>query len=279
MDVGEGRRHRSPPTAPAVRHAAFASVSSNGARSTPPQPDEAVGKVVLFDDTYANYMEPNVGLSAVELLEGCGYEVILARAGCCQRPRLSKGLVRAAKRDGTQDHAELGRVCSPGAADPLPGAVLRLGLGRRPARLDRRRRAWAARGRCVKMIDVFLDEEVPAGRIPPLAVDASGRGFVMHGHCHQNAEFGTAAIHNHFQRVSDAEFAEVDSGCCGMAGSFGYEHYDVSRQVGEDRLFPAVRQAVAGGQDRHRLRHQLPAPIARYAPSPRQALGRNRPAG
>ena len=55
---------------------------------------------MLFADTYASYYEPHLGVAAVELLEGCGYDVIVAHAGCCQRPRLSKGMVRAAKRDG-----------------------------------------------------------------------------------------------------------------------------------------------------------------------------------
>ncbi len=233
-------------------------------QSTPPQPHEAVGKVVLFDDTYANYMEPNVGLSAVELLEGCGYEVILARAGCCQRPRLSKGMVHAAKRDGTRTMQNLDVFarqglpilclepsCASALTDDLPDLIDDGQLGERVAR-------------CVKMIDVFLDEEVQAGRIQPLRV-ASGRGFVMHGHCHQKAAFGTTAIHNHFQRVPDAKLTEIDSGCCGMAGSFGYHHYDVSRQVGEDRLFPAIRQAVAedktviacGVSCRHQLHDML----------------------
>ncbi len=222
-----------------------------------------LGKVVLFDDTYANYMEPHVGLSAVDLLEGCGYEVILAKAGCCQRPRLSKGLVRAAKRDGTKTMEKLDAFarqglpilclepsCASALADDLPDLINDEELGQRVSS-------------CVKMIDVFLDEEVAAGKIPPLASSASK--FLLHGHCHQKAEFGTAAIHNHFGRLAEATCEEVDSGCCGMAGSFGYEHYDVSRKVGEDRLFPAVRAAMSddktiiacGISCRHQLRDFL----------------------
>jgi Fe-S oxidoreductase len=205
-----------------------------------------LGKVVLFDDTYANYMEPHVGLAAVELLEGCGYEVVLANAGCCQRPRLSKGLVRAAKRHGMKTMQNLDVFareglpilclepsCASALADDLPDLIDDEELGRRVAS-------------CVKMIDVFLNEEIAAGKIAPL--EASADDFLLHGHCHQKAEFGTAAIHGHFARMSDVTCDEVDSGCCGMAGSFGYEHYDVSRKVGEDRLFPAVRDAVREGK-------------------------------
>ncbi len=204
------------------------------------------GKVVLFNDTYASYMEPRVGLSAVELLEGCGYEVIIADAGCCQRPRLSKGLVRAAKRDGTKTMQKLDVYakqrlpivclepsCASALADDLPDLVDDAEMGQRVAA-------------SVKMIDVFLEEEVTAGNLAPLSVDPGQ--YALHGHCHQKAEFGTAAIHSHFGRVEGAECEEVDSGCCGMAGSFGYEHYDISLAVGEDRLFPAVREAVADGK-------------------------------
>ncbi len=222
-----------------------------------------LGKVVLFDDTYANYMEPNVGLAAVELLEGCGYEVVLAKAGCCQRPRLSKGLVRAAKRHGTKTMQNLDVFareglpilclepsCASALADDLPDLIDDDELGGRVAS-------------CVKMIDVFLDEEVAAGRIAPLR--ASADKLLLHGHCHQKAEFGTAAIHNHFSRMPNVTCEEVDSGCCGMAGSFGYEHYEVSRKVGEDRLFPAVREAMGEGKTiiacgiscRHQLRDFL----------------------
>jgi len=220
-------------------------------------------RVVLFDDTYANYMEPQVGLSAVDLLESCGYEVLLARAGCCQRPRLSKGLVRQAKRDGTKTMQKLDVYarqglpilclepsCASALADDLPDLLDDAEQGRRVAA-------------CVTMIDVFLDREVAAGRIAPLAATASR--FLLHGHCHQKAEFGTAAIHNHFARLPDVACEEVDSGCCGMAGSFGYEHYDLSLAVGGQRLFPAVEQAVAQGQTviacgiscRHQLRDAL----------------------
>jgi Fe-S oxidoreductase len=205
-----------------------------------------LGKVVLFDDTYANYLEPRVGLAAVELLEGCGYQVELAGAGCCQRPRLSKGLVRDAKRDGTRTmqnldvFARMGLPilclepsCASALADDLPDLIDDAELGRRVAG-------------CVKMIDVFLQEEVAAGRIPPLS--AAAGEFLLHGHCHQKAEFGTSAIHGHFARMEGVTCTEVDSGCCGMAGSFGYEHYELSRQIGEDRLFPAVREAMSQGK-------------------------------
>lgn len=220
-------------------------------------------RVVLFDDTYASCMEPRVGMAAVELLEGCGYQVILARAGCCQRPRLSKGLVRQAKRRGTRTMQRLDVFarqglpilclepsCASALAHDLPDLMDDPHMGRRISEH-------------VFMIDVFLDQQVAAGQLAPLT--ALPGPFLLHGHCHQKALFGTAAIQRHFQRIAGLDWEEVDSGCCGMAGSFGYEHYDLSRQIGEDRLFPAVRDAAAQGRTiiacgiscRHQLRDCL----------------------
>jgi Fe-S oxidoreductase len=123
--------------------------------------------------------------------------------------------------------------CASSLADDLPDLLDDEELGARVAG-------------CVKMIDVFLADEVAAGHVPPLVAGAGG--FLLHGHCHQKAQFGTAAIHAHFARMPDVTCDEVDCGCCGMAGSFGYEHYELSRQIGEDRLFPAVREAIRDGK-------------------------------
>ncbi|MBI3736978.1 FAD-binding oxidoreductase, partial [Candidatus Sumerlaeota bacterium] len=69
-----------------------------------------------------------------------------------------------------------------------------------------------------------------------------------HGHCHQKALYGTRAMKSVIGKIAGASCREIDSGCCGMAGSFGYEkeHYEVSMKIGEDRLFPAVRSMPAG---------------------------------
>jgi hypothetical protein len=201
---------------------------------------------VLFDDTYASCMEPRVGLAAVELLEGCGYEVVLGSGRMLST-------TAAVERPGASGQAATapapcsGWTCSPArAADRVPGTVLRFGPGRRSARLLDDEAMGRRVASSIRMIDVFLDEQVAAGKIAPLSVLPGG--YLLHGHCHQKAEFGTAAIHRHFARIGSVEWTEVDSGCCGMAGSFGYEHYDLSRQIGEDRLFPAVRAAVAEGK-------------------------------
>jgi len=220
-------------------------------------------KVVLFDDTYMRFHEPKVGIAAFDLLESCGYEVVLARAGCCQRPRLSHGFLREAKRDGEKALRNLDRfiregwpvvVCEPGCAsaltDDLPDLVDDEDLARR-----------ASEG--IFPLEVFLDREIREGRLDVRLV-SDAAGIALHGHCHQKSLHGTAPLKRIYARVEGLRVDEIDSGCCGMAGSFGYEkeHYELSLRVGEDRLFPALRalpketRVVASGFScRHQIAH------------------------
>ena len=205
-------------------------------RSWQPKPGTR-GRVVLFDDTYANYFEPHIGTAAIDLLEGLGFEVLLAQAGCCQRPRLSKGLVREAKRLGTETFQALDRFATQGlpilCLEPSCASALTDDLA---DLIDDAEMARRVAGQ-VEMIDVFLHRQ-------GIRLQSEHARILLHGHCHQKAMFGTAAIRQLFDAMPHTECTEVDSGCCGMAGSFGYEHYDISQKIGEDRLFPAVRQAV-----------------------------------
>ena len=100
-------------------------------------------------------------------------------------------------------------------------------------------------GARVKMIDVFLAEEVDSGRLE-CDFSTPSRAILLHGHCHQKALYGTDSMKRIFALAAGAECIEIDSGCCGMAGSFGYSHYDLSEKIGEDRLFPAVRSRQEG---------------------------------
>ena len=200
--------------------------------------------VVLFDDTYSNYYEPNVGLAAVELLENLGYQVTLAKAGCCQRPRLSKGLVKDARKHGTKTLANLDIFakqglpiltlepsCASALTDDLPDLVDDHAMGQRVSKQ-------------IKMIDTFLAEELDAGRLQG-KLTSDTKDALLHGHCHQKALYGSEAMARLLKHAG-VNVNEVDSGCCGMAGSFGYEHHDLSMQIGEQRLFPAVRNKAHG---------------------------------
>lgn len=204
-------------------------------------------KVVLFDDTYMNYHQTDVGISAVELLESCGYEVILANAGCCQRPRISHGFLREAKIKGEKTLRNLDKyiqqglkvaVCEPGCCsaltDDLPDLIDDEQLGQRIKEN-------------VVMIDEFLAREIREGNLDCGFISPFEK-VLIHGHCHQKSLFGTTAMKQLLDRVPEISVTEIDSGCCGMAGSFGYEkeHYQLSMQIGEERLFPAVRNREQG---------------------------------
>ena len=220
-------------------------------------------KVVLFDDTYMNYHEPQVGISAVELLESCGYEVTVANAGCCQRPRISHGLLRKAKEDGETTlrnldaHIRRGLkivVCEPGCCsaltDDLPDLIDDEPLGQRIKQN-------------VMMIDDFLFREIQHGSLD-CEFTSDLKEVLIHGHCHQKSLYGTTAMKAILGRAPGITVTEIDSGCCGMAGSFGYEkeHYELSMSIGEDRLFPAIRNrnqgaavVACGFSCRHQIEH------------------------
>ena len=227
-----------------------------------PAPDDRDGgKVVLFDDTYMNYHQTEVGISAVELLESCGYEVILARAGCCQRPRISRGLLRQARDEGEKTLRNLDKfiqqglkvvVCEPACAsaltDDLPDLIDDESLGRR-----------IKQG--VSMIDEFLCRQVQEGKLDRQFTSPFQK-ILIHGHCHQKSLYGTTAMKLLLQRVPGISVKEIDSGCCGMGDSFGYEkeHYDLSMRMGEQRLFPAIRSREEGSAVvacGFRCRHQI----------------------
>ncbi len=220
-----------------------------------------LGKVALFEDTYLNFFEPAVGVHAVELLESLGYEVILTDAGCCQRPRISHGLLREAKRDGEETMRRLDRfvrdgipvvVCEPSCAsallEDLPDLVDDEQLG---ARISSG--VWP--------IDRFLLSELEKGRLPGEFKSPFER-LLVHGHCHRKAAGDGKGVGDLYALVPDLLVGEIESGCCGMAGSFGYEkeHYDLSLAIGEDRLLPAIRAMAPGTKvvaDGFSCRHQI----------------------
>jgi FAD/FMN-containing dehydrogenase/Fe-S oxidoreductase len=220
-------------------------------------------KVVLFDDTYMNYHETSVGISAVELLEACGYEVILARAGCCQRPRISHGFLKKARAEGEKTLLNLKRyideglkivVCEPGCASALTDDL--------PDLIDDEELAKLIQEN-VMMIDVFLAKEIVAGHIDT-EFSSHFDKIVIHGHCHQKSLYGTDAMKSVLGRIDGLGIEVLDTGCCGMAGSFGYEkeHYEISMKVGEDRLFPALQEisgntglVACGFSCRHQIAH------------------------
>ena len=201
------------------------------------------GEVVLFHDTFVTYNTPEIGRAAVELLEAAGYTVVLVDRKCCGRPLISKGMLTEAREHAAWNVARLYPYAARGVAivGLEPSCLLTLGdeyvdlLRTDEARTVARQSA---------LLEQFLLRERERGLT--LSFKAGAREALLHGHCHQKAIVGTAPT------VSVLKWAgytvtEVDSGCCGMAGSFGFEreHYDVSVSLGNRRLAPAVKAAPA----------------------------------
>ncbi|RZQ63359.1 FAD-binding and (Fe-S)-binding domain-containing protein [Amycolatopsis suaedae] len=198
------------------------------------------GEVLFLADSFTTYTEPGIGRAAIELLELAGYTVRLVSDGCCGRSSLSKGLVDDAKRKAGRLVTALAGSDAP-VVGCEPSCVLTLRdetLSMLPG--DERARDVAGR---VRQVEELIAEAIDDGTLvlDTEAWPARSR-ILFHGHCHQKAEVGTGATMALLRRIPGAEVVELDAGCCGMAGSFGFEaeHYDMSMKIGGDRLFPAV---------------------------------------
>jgi Fe-S oxidoreductase len=202
------------------------------------------GELIFLADSFTSYTEPSVPRAAIELLELAGWQVRLADAGCCGRASLSKGLLGQARRMAAGMAGRLGEAAAGGV--PIVGVEPSCLLTLRDEYLallpgDPGARAVAA---ATRLPEELLLAAIAEGRlILPQENAVSGRRVLFHGHCHQKALAGTAATVALLRAIPGADVAELDAGCCGMAGSFGFEveHYDLSMSIGELRLFPAIR--------------------------------------
>ena len=233
-------------------------------------------RVVLWDDTFMTYTEPEIGVAAVRLLEAAGYQVEFVRNhACCGRPMISKGLL---------DHAKAAAQKNVDRLTPYVQAGVPI-VGLEPSCVSAFRdeypdllRTQAARdvSGAVQYFEEFIGAAIDEGRISWIEPDTA-RVMYAHGHCHQRAQIGADAMMRMLSAAPDTTATLIDSGCCGMAGSFGYEreHYELSLEIGEDRLFPAVRSApqdaiiVAPGAS---CRHQIMDATGRRAAHPVVAL-------
>ncbi len=203
------------------------------------------GSVVLFDDCFLNYNYPEVGRAAVEVLEAAGLEVHLAEKKCCGRPMLSKGLIEDAREVAQHNVREFEQYadagvpvvgCEPSCLLTLRDEYAELIPGEAPKKVAAN--AW--------MLDEFLVKLAAEGKLD-LPLKTTERKVLFHGHCHQKAHIGSKPSLDALRLVPGQTVEEVNSGCCGMAGSFGFEkgHYEISEKIGAERLFPAVESAQA----------------------------------
>ena len=209
-------------------------------RNHRPEGKESRGEVVLFHDTFNTFNTPSVAITATLLLERSGYRVVVPEKRCCGRPMISKGMLREAKENAAKNVQSLFPYAERGVAivGLEPSCLLTL-RDEYPDLL--RTQASKLVARQSFLLEEFLLRERDAGGLS-LAFKSNGRKALLHGHCHQKALVGTAPTLA-VLRWAGFEVSEIDSGCCGMAGSFGFEkeHYDLSVAIANRRLVPAVQ--------------------------------------
>jgi Fe-S oxidoreductase len=207
------------------------------------------GRVHLFVDEFTDTLDVPLGIKAVELLESLGYEVVVPRHVDSGRAQLSKGLVREARDLAARNVELLADIITDDA--PLVGIEPSAILGFRdeypdlvPERLAAAAKRLASR---TFLIDEFLAREASCGRITAASFTDQPRRIKLHGHCHQKALASLAATVQSLSLPRNFSVETIPSGCCGMAGSFGYEeeHFELSMKIGELVLFPAVRAAAS----------------------------------
>jgi Fe-S oxidoreductase len=241
--------------------------------------DGARRRVHFFCDEFTNYNDTAIGIKAIELLQKLGYEVVIPEHGESGRAAFSKGLVRRGRQLALRNVELLKDVVTDDA--PLVGLEPSALLGFRDEYPDlmppELRDAAQALARRALLIEEFIAREAEAGRIKRDAFTTQARNLKLHGHCHQKALSSLVPAVKMLELPVNYKVQLIPSGCCGMAGSFGYgaEHYAISQQIGELVLFPAVRATpadtliVAPGTS---CRHQIKDATARVALHPVEVL-------
>src|SRR6266568_4891479 len=246
--------------------------------------DGKAGEVVLFVDTFNNYFEPENARAALAVLDRAGYGVHIAGAGdrsrplCCGRTFLAAGMVEQAK-------AEAQRVLA--ALEPYVGRGVDV-VGLEPSCLLTLRDEFKAMlpggetdalAAQALLFEEFLALEHEAGRLALKLKPLAEKRVLLHGHCHQKAFGAMPAVQRTLSLVPELKVETIESSCCGMAGSFGYEagYYDISMKMAEAALLPKVRSAGADTivvADGTSCRHQIADGAARQAVHVAQVLAR-----
>ncbi|HEU4607836.1 MAG TPA: FAD-linked oxidase C-terminal domain-containing protein [Chitinophagaceae bacterium] len=236
-------------------------------------------KVYLFCDEFTNYNDTEIGIKSILLLEQLGYQVVIPQHGDSGRAQLSKGLLRAARELAWKNIDYLTPVISDDT--PLigiePSAILCFRDEYVDLADDARWENAKALAKNTFLIDEFLASEIENGRIDHSLFTDEKREVILHGHCQQKALSSAAHSATVVSFPANYSVQTLATGCCGMAGSFGYEkeHYDLSMQIGELVLFPSVRKqdkSVIIAAPGTSCRHQIKDGTARKALHPVEVL-------
>jgi Fe-S oxidoreductase len=218
----------------------------------------------LFCDEFTNYNDTEIGIKAIQLLEKLGYDVVIPEHIESGRAWLSKGLIRKAKEIANKNISLLYPLIT--ADTPLIGIEPSAILTFRDEYIDLADDAQFEKAKQlaanVFLIDEFIANEIEKGNIRKEQFTKEQRTIKLHGHCQQKALSSVAPSVNLLSLPENYKVETIPSGCCGMAGSFGYEkeHYDLSMKIGELVLFPTVRKqtddviiAAPGTSCRHQV--------------------------
>ena len=206
-------------------------------------------RAVLFADTFTNYSDPEIGLAALQVLEAAGIGTDVVPHGCCGRPLISQGFLPEARQLAFDNANALFDVATRGDAIVfLEPSCLSAMKEDAPALLRgaARERAQVVADACVLFED-YVERECRDGRATLRVRPGPGK-ILLHPHCHQRSMGLASSARALLSRIPSATVIDLDAGCCGMAGSFGYtrDHYEVSKAIGERKLLPAARALGAG---------------------------------
>lgn len=249
-------------------------------RRATPAKEDGRPVVILYADCFTAYNEPDIGVATIKVLGSFGYRVVVADAGCCSRAAISTGLLDSARRNASvtatrllramDEHRAVGMVvCEPSCLSAIKDDWLRLRLAVPPEQL--RRLAEAS-----YLPEDFLDQRWDSHPRRAAFEQSRADSVLLHAHCHQKALWGAETSARLLRRVVGDRLRVLDTGCCGMAGSFGYtaDRYELSMKIGELSLFPALRASpdaavVAPGTS---CRHQIHDGVHRRALHPMELI-------
>ena len=242
-------------------------------------PEKPIRNIYLFADEFTNYNDTLVGIQAIRLLTSLGYGVSIPDHNLSSRTFLSKGLLRKARKIATDNIIKLSGIIN--TDTPLLGIEPSAILGFRDefpdlVPLEYRSKAEDI-ARNAFLIDEFISAEFRNGNISSSLFTNESRKILLHGHCQQKAVADTTSTKEMLSIPANYRVEEIPSGCCGMAGSFGYEkeHFDLSMKVGELVLFPAIRKSsdeIIISAPGTSCRHQIMDGTGRKALHPVQVL-------
>ncbi|WP_282031109.1 FAD-binding and (Fe-S)-binding domain-containing protein [Winogradskyella eximia] len=232
-----------------------------------------IKEVYLFNDEFTNHLDTEIGIDAIELLSRLNYKVSIISHAESGRAMLSKGLVAEAKKMANKNVLKFKNLVSENT--PLigiePSAILT--FKDEYIKLADDKESAKSIAKHTFLIEEFIQQEIDLGNIISEQFTKEEKTIKFHGHCHQKALANQKSSFDVLNLPENYKVTIIPSGCCGMAGSFGYEkeHYEVSMQIGEQTLFPAVRKASkatcisANGTS---CRHQIKDGTGRVAQHP-----------